>query len=112
MAGFYNEFTDNGEDIQLTTNGNSGPATLNGGVLNIPVYSGGGVFTALTITGTVDNSNLVFTLSFAPNPSSTLMLFDGTQYQIQGLDYSLSGNNVTFNAGHAPSVVLTGFALQ
>jgi hypothetical protein len=24
----------------------------------------------------------------------------------------LSGNNVTFNAGHAPSVVLTGFALQ
>jgi hypothetical protein len=93
MAGFYNEFTDNGEDIQLTTNGNSGPATL-------------------TITGTVDNSNLVFTLSFAPNPSSTLMLFDGTQYQIQGLDYSLSGNNVTFNAGHAPSVVLTGFALQ
>ncbi len=68
-------------------------------------------FGPITITGTVNGSNLAFTIPSGIIPSS-LQIYDGTQYQTQGAlpaNYQVSGTAVTFNAGNAPVVGLTAF---
>lgn len=69
------------------------------------------VYGPVPITGTVDGSNLTFTIPSGILASS-LQIFDGTQYQTQGAlpaNYQVSGTTITFNAGNAPSVGLTGY---
>jgi hypothetical protein len=46
--------------------------------------------------GTVNGSNVTFTLAHAPSPATSLKLFDNGVLQIQGADYTLSGLTITF----------------
>jgi hypothetical protein len=52
--------------------------------------------------GAVNGSNMVFTLSQAPNPPTSLLLYRNGMLQKRGLDYELSGQTVTFVAGATP----------
>lgn len=45
--------------LALTTSGSSGPASLVGNVLNIPIYTGGGASISLTTTGTSGAATLI-----------------------------------------------------
>src|SRR5690242_214966 len=47
-------------------------------------------------SGTINGTNLTFTLASAPSPASGLMLFKNGLLLTQGVDYALSGVTVTF----------------
>jgi len=47
-------------------------------------------------SGTINGTNLTFTLASAPSPASSLMLFKNGVLLAQGVDYALSGVTVTF----------------
>jgi hypothetical protein len=66
-----------------------------GGIL--PLYSD-----AETPGGTVNGTNTVFTLLFAPSPVNSLILFRNGLLQTHGFDFSLAGNVITFLAGSTP----------
>jgi uncharacterized protein YoxC len=51
---------------------------------------------AATPTGTINGTNLVFTLASAPNPATSLKLFKNGLLLSQNGDYSLSGSTITF----------------
>ncbi len=55
-----------------------------------------------TPSGTVDGSNTTFTLSSPPSPTASLALFRNGVLQKQGLDYTLSGNTITFRLAATP----------
>jgi hypothetical protein len=58
---------------------------------------------AETPAGTVNGSNLVFTLAAAPNPALSLKLSKNGLLLAQSVDYTLSGSTITFvNASAAP----------
>jgi len=97
-----------GQKIDLTTqvqgilpevNGGSGP---NAGLRFVD---------AEIPSGAINGQNSTYTLSFAPNPAGSLLLFlrqgTTTNLQIQGVDFTLTGNTVVFNI--AP---LTGALLR
>ena len=46
--------------------------------------------------GAVDGANVAFTVSNAPTPASSLLLFRNGLLQKAGFDYSLSGSSITF----------------
>lgn len=79
----------------LTTTGSSGAATLSGGVLNIPVYTGTQVREEnVAASGTSTN----FTLLHTPQ-SNTLQLFrGGSRITVYGGDYTISGNAITLTS--------------
>lgn len=71
------------------------------------------VYGPISITGIVNESNLIFTIPSGIIASS-LNIYDGSQYQVQGYDYDVSGITVTFRGGayHTPSNaqgILTAF---
>lgn len=68
---------------------NGGTGTTDGSML--PQFSDNE-----TPTGTVDGSNTVFTLDSSPNPSGSLLQFKGSSLMLQGIDYTLSQNTITF----------------
>ena len=47
-------------------------------------------------SGTINGTNLTFTLASAPSPASSLTLFKNGLLLTQGVDYALSGVTVTF----------------
>jgi hypothetical protein len=54
-------------------------------------------------SGSIDGSNLAFTLAFAPSSVASLRLYKNGMLLFQGGDYTLSGNTVTFaSAAIAP----------
>lgn len=53
-------------------------------------------------TGTVNGTNLTFVLSQTPAPSTSLSLYRNGLAIRQGLDYTLSGNTITFVQAAAP----------
>jgi len=57
-----------------------------------------------TPSGSIDNSNRDFTLSFTPSDPDKLMFFLNGQLQARGTDgdFTLSGSTVTFNKPHLP----------
>jgi len=55
-----------------------------------------------TPSGTMDGTNAVFTLSASPSPASSLQLFRNGLAQMSGIDFTLSGNAVTFLNGNVP----------
>ncbi len=57
-------------------------------------------------TGTINSSNVTFTLSQTPSPAAFLQLYLGRQLQIQGVDYTLSGATITYTT--APNIALVG----
>lgn len=61
-----------------------------------------------TPSGLINSSNVTFTLSNSPSPAASLQLYMNGQLQVAGgIDYSLSGNTITFI--YAP---LTGSILR
>jgi hypothetical protein len=57
---------------------------------------------AETPAGTVDGTNVTFTLANAPNPLLSLKLFKNGILMTQNVDYSLSGNTIVFNTSAMP----------
>jgi uncharacterized protein YoxC len=57
---------------------------------------------AETPGGTVNGTNLAFTLANAPNPAASLKLYKNGVLMAQGVDYTLSGSAITFIAAAAP----------
>lgn len=56
-----------------------------------------------TPSGTIDGSNLVFTLAHTPSPAASLDLFKNGQLMIAGgVDYTLATATITFTAGSKP----------
>jgi hypothetical protein len=58
-------------------------------------------------SGTINGSNVTFTLAHAPNPALSLLLFlvgTGSRLlQIQGIDYTLSGSTITMSVAPTSS---------
>jgi hypothetical protein len=52
--------------------------------------------------GTLDGSNLVFTLTYSPVPAASLQVFRNGVMQKQGIDYYVTANKVTFLPGSVP----------
>ena len=56
-----------------------------------------------TPSGTIDGANAAFTVTYSPNPTTSLMLFKNGVFQTPGgVDYTLSGNTITYVAGAIP----------
>lgn len=54
-----------------------------------------------TPSGTINSSNTVFTLAETPNPAGSLQLFYNGLFQVQGVDYTLSTNTITYTTAPA-----------
>ncbi len=67
------------------------------GSVHVPVFQD-----AETPAGTIDGSNAVFTLAAAPNPGGSLELVKNGVMQKAGVDYTVSGNTITFTSGAIP----------
>jgi hypothetical protein len=78
----------------VRVDGSSGPCG-GGGVL--PQFVDGE-----TPNGTPNGSTIVFTLAFAPSPSTSLQLYRNGLRMEQGLDYTISGSSISFLPGSVP----------
>lgn len=70
-------------------------ATVNGAGVDITIPGGGGTPFQEVPTGSINNVNLIFTLSQAPNPAAGLELYQDGLVLVQGVDYSISGATIT-----------------
>ncbi len=52
--------------------------------------------------GTMNGSNAAFTLTMAPNPAESLLLFRNGMLQKAGVDFSLTGSSISFQPGSVP----------
>lgn len=59
-----------------------------------------------TPSGTINGSNTVFTLAGTPNPAASLELKTGIYLANSGVDYTLSGNTITFVTAPDPGTVM------
>ena len=75
-------------------------------VLTHTLHYGMGVFEGVrayeTPAGTVNSSNVNFTLANAPSPATSLVLYRNGLKMAAGVDYTLSGNAVTFYVASTP----------
>ena len=78
----------------VRVDGSSGPCG-GGGVL--PQFSDGE-----TPSGTINGSNVTFTLAFAPSPTSSVQLYLNGLRMDQGLDYTITGSTISFATASAP----------
>lgn len=119
-------FTVLNEPLYIVINGNSYRvghglyASYSSGTITLtsPIGTGGfieswytGTTTAGTpigeaVSGTINSTNVTFTLSHTPSPASFLQLQLGRQPQIQNVDYTISGATITYTT--APDASLTG----
>lgn len=61
-------------------------------------------------TGTINGSNVTFTLPSTPNPAASLMLFLNGFFQVGGgKDYSLSTATITFDEAPASGSIIRAF---
>jgi hypothetical protein len=84
--------------------------TVSTSIMNNGASGGGSSSLTLneTPSGTVNGINDTFTLSNAPSPSTSLMLFVNGQLITQNIDYTLSSLTITFVASAIP---MTGDSL-
>jgi hypothetical protein len=61
-----------------------------------------GFVDAQTPSGIVDGSNLTFQLASAPSPSTSLAFYRNGLALQEGIDFTLSGNAISFVTGNAP----------
>jgi len=80
----------------VRVDGSSGPCGAGGG------GSAGNFADGVIPAGPVNGSNTVFTLPSTPSPASSLELYRNGLFQLQGTDYQISGNTVTFFLGSVP----------
>jgi hypothetical protein len=99
----WSTFNNKQEGLTLTTVGTSGPATLVGGILNVPNYNpGSAVVTAVTAT-----SPIVSTGGSTPNIS--LPAADGlTDGYLASTDWTTFNNKVTSVSGTSGRITSTG----
>jgi|KBSSwiStaDraftv2_1062776.scaffolds.fasta_scaffold124229_3 hypothetical protein len=95
QAGQIDAATGNLGDCVLV-DGSSGPCGSGGG------GTGGSFADAEIPTGAVNGVNTVFTLAVAPSPAGSLEFFRNGLLQLQGVDYQISGNTVTFFVASTP----------
>lgn len=62
-----------------------------------------------TPLGTINGINSAFSLEHAPNPADSLMLYYQGVLQIVGVDYTLSGLNITMTVPPSVNTYLTAF---
>ncbi len=55
-----------------------------------------------TPSGTMNGTNAIFSLATAPTPVASLQLFRNGLEQMSGIDFTLSGNTITFLNGNIP----------
>ncbi len=55
-----------------------------------------------TPSGTMDGNNAAFTLAQSPAPPASLQLYRNGLEQMTGIDFTLSGNTITFLNGNVP----------
>jgi len=93
-SGALDAVTGNVSDC-LHVDGSSGPCGTSG--------TAGPSFTDAEVpSGAVDGANTTFTISQVPTPSSSLSLYRNGVLQKAGLDYTLAGNTVQFQAASTP----------
>lgn len=73
----------------IRVDGTSGPCGGSGGVLPIFVDSE-------TPAGLINGSNTTFTLNYAPSPAASLALYRNGIIMKQAIDYTSTGNTITF----------------
>ena len=96
------DYTLSGTTITFTTAPDAG---LSGLPFSAKYTTSSSVWTSETPTGTFDGANATFTLSAIPT-TNALHLFLNGQYMNEPLDYTLSGNTITFTT--VPDVSLSG----
>ncbi|MCS6953954.1 MAG: hypothetical protein RMK57_04760 [Bryobacterales bacterium] len=79
----------------VRVDGTAGPCGTTGS-------TGPGFVDGETPAGLINGSNATFTLANPPSPGSSLALYRNGLRQQQGLDYTLSGNTITFLPGAIP----------
>ena len=62
-----------------------------------------------TPVGAMDGSNTVFTLTQTPNPASSLQLYLNNAFMTQGVDYTLSDNEITMTTPPPASLPFVAF---
>jgi hypothetical protein len=90
--------------IGLQSNPVSAVAPVNGQVLTwdgthhdwAPQTPAATALTQETPAGTLDGVNTVFTLSAAPNPAASLLLFLNGDKQLAGTDFTMAGTTITY----------------
>lgn len=55
-----------------------------------------------TPAGTIDGTNVTFTLAQVPNPITALLLMRNGVVLFQGIGYTISGQTITFQTGYIP----------
>ena len=80
----------------VRVDGSAGPCGVSGG------SAGPGFVDGETPVGLINGSNTVFTVANAPSPAASLALYRNGLMQKAGVDYTVSGNVITFAAGSAP----------
>lgn len=95
QVGFANELNISGATI--SNNNNQGVD-----IAITPSSIGISTYTPITITGTVDGTNLNFTVA---SGVTVYELFNGTQFQTPGITYNQVGTAITFTSGNAPVVI-------
>lgn len=66
--------------------------------------AGVGFIDGETPSGTIDSVNNAFTLAQTPNPAASLAVYRNGIRLSTGLDYTLSGNGITFTSGIVPQI--------
>jgi hypothetical protein len=61
-------------------------------------------FTSIALSGTTDGTNKVFTLNQAPVSQDGLMIFKGGIFQTYEVDYTLSGQTLTYTSAPASGI--------
>ena len=83
-------------DVIAIGGGGGGGSTGGGGT--------GGLFAFdITPTGTINGSNVTFTLPNAPNPAGSLQLFKNGRKMFSGIDFTISGATITYLSGSIPA---------
>ena len=62
--------------------------------------------------GTINGTNRIFTLAFAPAPAVSLVLYRNGVKQRAGVDFDLAGSTITFRLVVGVPVPLTGDSLE
>lgn len=62
-----------------------------------------------TPSGTVNGSNVTFTLAHTPSPAGSLQLYVNGVLQIAGTDYTLATATITFGSAPSTGALLTAF---
>ena len=78
-------------------------------VEQVTVNVGSNFVDSETPSGTFDGLNSTFTLTETPNPASSLMLWLNGTYLVQGVDYTLSNNIITFTSPPSDAFAGTPF---